>query len=92
MNDTALSGLGGELRRLLAEAEGLLGNASDAAGDKFDVARDSLQRACGHLRAAERELASRARRVDAAVHAHPWETAAVAGIAGFLLGMLVRRK
>jgi ElaB/YqjD/DUF883 family membrane-anchored ribosome-binding protein len=96
MSHTPFETMAGTLRSLLAEADALLNDGADAAGERLDAARhgarESLQRACEHLRAAERELGSRARQVDSAVRAHPWETAAVAGIAGFLIGLLVRRR
>ena len=96
MNETPFEDFGAALRRLLADAESLLRESADGAGEHLDAARqgasESLHRTCEHLRAAERELGTRARRVDSTVHKHPWETAAVAGVAGFLLGLLVRRR
>ena len=96
MNDTPFEDFGRALRGLLAEAESLLREGAGNAGEQLDgaraSARESLRRTCNHLRAAERELGARARRVDATVREHPWETAAVVGVAAFALGLLVRRR
>jgi ElaB/YqjD/DUF883 family membrane-anchored ribosome-binding protein len=96
MSTTAYEEFGAALRRLLADAESLLLEGADATGEHLDAARqdarESLHRTCEHLRAAERELGTRARRIDSTVHKHPWETAALAGVAGFVLGMLARRR
>jgi len=96
MSDKPFEEFGNALRGLLVEAESLLRETADTAGEKLDDARagarDSLRRTCQHLRAAEREFGAGARRVDATVREHPWETAAVVGVAAFLLGMLVRRR
>jgi ElaB/YqjD/DUF883 family membrane-anchored ribosome-binding protein len=89
-------GLGKEVHRLLAEAEDLLRDSTEAGAAKLDAAsasaRDSLRRVCTHLREAEHELAAGARRVDRTVREHPWETAAVIGVAAFLLGYLAHRR
>jgi ElaB/YqjD/DUF883 family membrane-anchored ribosome-binding protein len=95
MKESSDENFGSALRSLLADAEALLRESADATGEQLGDARrnarDSLRRTCEHLRAAERELGNRARRVDAAVHRHPWETVAVVGVAAFLLGLMVRR-
>lgn len=94
--NAGIENLGQELRRLLESAEELLREGGDGAVDKLDEAgthlRESLRRAHEHLRAAEQELGAGARRVDHVVRSHPWESVAAVGIAGFLLGMLVRRR
>lgn len=96
MNTSPFGNLGDELDKLVGAAESLLREEAESAGDHVDAvrarAREALHRACGHLRAAQEELGSRARRVDQAVRAHPWESLATVGIAAFLLGMLVRRR
>ena len=91
-----IENLGQELRRLLENAEELLREGGDGVGDKLDEAgadlRESLRRAREHLRAAESELGTRARRLDHTVRSHPWESVAAVGLAAFVLGMLVRRR
>jgi ElaB/YqjD/DUF883 family membrane-anchored ribosome-binding protein len=95
MNDDALTRLADELRRVLAELDESLRQGLEAGGETPEGAacgwRTTLQRARERLRAVEQQLADRAGRVNEAVRAHPWESIAVAGVAGFLLGKLGRR-
>jgi ElaB/YqjD/DUF883 family membrane-anchored ribosome-binding protein len=81
---------------LLEEADGLLHSTAAGAEAKLDAggheARDALLRIRGHLRDARNELRDGARKVDAAVHAHPWQTLAAGAIVGFVAGLLVRRR
>jgi ElaB/YqjD/DUF883 family membrane-anchored ribosome-binding protein len=82
--------------RLLAEAEALVKSLADDTGQKLDGAqekgREKLQRICGHLRGARSEVVESARKVDGAVHSHPWEALAATALVGFLAGLLVRRR
>jgi ElaB/YqjD/DUF883 family membrane-anchored ribosome-binding protein len=82
--------------KLLAEAEILVQALADDTGEKLDGAREmgreKLQRICGHLRNARSEVVEGARKVDGAVHSHPWEALAATAIVGFLAGLLVRRR
>ncbi len=84
------------LTRLLDEVEGVLQATVNGAGETTDLAkakgREALHRIRGQLREARDELGARARRVDGAVHAHPWEAIAPGAIAGFVAGLLVRRR
>jgi ElaB/YqjD/DUF883 family membrane-anchored ribosome-binding protein len=95
MNSDAANGLANELRRLLAELEEALGQGLQSAEEHLDgpaaKLRAALHRAREHLRTAEKELAARGHQVNETVRAHPWESIAVAGIAGFVLGRLGRR-
>ena len=89
MTNASVDALATKLSALLGEAEDLL---RDSGSEKLGEARDALHRACTHLRAAEGEIAQRARAVDRAVRDHPWESLAVTGIVGFLLGYWRRRR
>ena len=88
--------LSGNLGKLLAEAEALLHGAANGADAKLDqaseTARETLHRVCGHLRSARDEVAGRARKLDGAVHAHPWRAVAAAAIVAFIAGLSVRRR
>ena len=48
----------------------------------------------GHLGAfgARGEVIEGARRIDGAVHSHPWQALAVTAVVSFLAGLLVRRR
>jgi ElaB/YqjD/DUF883 family membrane-anchored ribosome-binding protein len=89
MSHPKIDDLASALHELLRDAESLLG---DRASEGIDSARESLEKARDHLRAAQEEVAKHARTVDRAVHDHPWKAMLATGIAGFLLGMLVRRR
>jgi ElaB/YqjD/DUF883 family membrane-anchored ribosome-binding protein len=84
------------LASLLDEAEAILQSTAEGADRTLDAAdrksRATLQRVCGHLRNARSEVAEGAHRIDAAVHAHPWSAMAATAIAGFIAGLLVRRR
>jgi len=74
-----------ELRRVVADAEGLL----DAGGDQLGAARGA---AGERLADVEREVARRGRRVarevDRYAHEHPWQVAGI-GLAAALAVVLV---
>jgi ElaB/YqjD/DUF883 family membrane-anchored ribosome-binding protein len=84
------------LDRVLEEAETLLTATAEGAEKKLDhtnmKARESLHRICGHLRDARSEVLDGARKVDGAVHSHPWAALAATAAVGFLAGLLVRRR
>ena len=84
------------IEKLLAEAEILVHSLAGDTGEKLDDAREKgrerLQRICGHLRDARSEVLDGARKVDGAVHSHPWESLAASALVGFVAGMLVRRR
>jgi ElaB/YqjD/DUF883 family membrane-anchored ribosome-binding protein len=83
------------LGRLLSEGETLLQSLAGNDGKTEGLgtqARETLHRVCEHLRNARSELIGGARKVDDAVHAHPWPALAASAIAGFLAGLLVRRR
>lgn len=84
------------LRKLLEDAEALLQGTAIGAGAKLDQAgesaRETLQRICGRLRNARDEVSSHARKVDGAVHAHPWQALTTAALVAFIAGLLVRRR
>jgi ElaB/YqjD/DUF883 family membrane-anchored ribosome-binding protein len=79
MNAGTIEGLSTELGKILTEVE-----AAQAQGP--------LRRTRQHLRAAQHELADRARALDRAVHANPWQVIAATGAVAFLLGLWVRRR
>ena len=88
--------LADNLHELLENAEALLKKSADGAGEGLDhageEARATLQRVCGHLRNARDEVGSRARKLDGAVRAHPWQALAVTAIVAFIAGLAVRRR
>lgn len=88
--------LSDNMRKLLEDAEALLEGTANGAGAKLDKAgrnaREGLQRVCGHLRDAKDEVSSRARKVDSAVHSHPWQALATTAAVAFIAGLLVRRR
>ena len=81
-----------ELRRVVADAEGLL----DAGGDQLGAARGAAGERLAHARDrlvdVEREVARRSRRavreVDRYAHEHPWQVAGI-GLAAALAIVLV---
>jgi len=84
------------LDELIGEAETILKTFASDTGRRVDDAHEKglekLKRLCGHLRNARSEIVEGARKIDGAVHAHPWETLAATAIVGFLAGLLVRRR
>ena len=84
------------IERLLAEAETLVHTLAGDTGEKLDGAREKgrekLQRICGPLRNARSDVVDGARKVDGAVHSHPWEALAATALVGFVAGLLVRRR
>ena len=81
-----------ELRRVVADAEGLL----EAGGDHLGAARGAVEERLAHARdrlaEIEREVARRGRRavreVDRYAHEHPWQVAGI-GLAAALAIVLV---
>ena len=96
MKASTIEELTDNLHKILTEAETLLQGSADSAGNTFDeaaaTARDSLRRTCTHLRNARDEITNRARTVDHAVHAHPWQALAGTAIVAFIAGLAVRRR
>lgn len=86
MSDDTFNRFAAELRRILTELEESLRDGLQSADPGI------LRRARDQLCALEKELAARGRRVNATVRAHPWESIAIAGVAGFLLGRLALRR
>ncbi len=84
------------LTTLLDEVESLLESTAEGTGRKLDAAeekgRETLQRLHGHLRNARGEIVAGAKKIDGAVHAHPWGALAATAIVSFLAGLLVRRR
>jgi ElaB/YqjD/DUF883 family membrane-anchored ribosome-binding protein len=93
---TRIEDISAGLNNLIGEAESLLQSLADGTDrhlDSADVkARDTLHRICGHLRNARAEVLDGAKRIDGAVHSHPWQALAASAIVGFLAGLLVRRR
>jgi len=81
---------------LIGEAETILKTlASDTSrrvDDAHEKGLEKLKRLCGQLRNARSEIVEGARKIDGAVHSHPWEALAATAIVGFLAGLLVRRR
>jgi len=96
MNATSIEGLSAELGKILTDVEAALKKAAADAGNGLEgahtQAHESLRRACGHLRAAQSEIADRAHTLDRVVRAHPWQAIAATGVVAFLLGLWVRRR
>lgn len=83
------------LNELLAEAEALLeslAGPAHAAGESADRTHETVQRVCAQLRGARDTIVNGAGKVDGAVHAHPWRALAASALAGFIAGLLVRRR
>ena len=94
MAETIESGrLADELRALVNDAETFLreglsnGSAEAQARAKAAVA-DLKERLAG----LEQRLNVRARQVDGYVHEHPWQSVAVAGGLGLLVGLILGRR
>ena len=70
-----------ELRRVVADAEGLLEAGGDRLGDTREAMVTTLQDARERLRDLEDEVAYRSRRaarqVDHYAHEHPWQIAGI---------------
>jgi len=86
-----------DLRHLVSEAEQLIGNAvSEQAGEKMEALRARFAQAqerIGELCAdARKKVAASAASTDAAIRAHPYESAAIALAVGVLVGLLLRRR
>jgi ElaB/YqjD/DUF883 family membrane-anchored ribosome-binding protein len=81
-----------ELRRVVADAEGLL----EAGGDQLGAARSAAGERLAHARArltdVEREVARRSRRaareVDRYAHEHPWQVGAIGLTAGLAIAII----
>lgn len=88
--------LSDDLRKLLKAAEDLLQDTSGAAGQQLDQAgeeaRATVNRVCGHLRSARDEVSGRARKLDSAIHAHPWQALVGTAIVAFIAGLAMRRR
>jgi ElaB/YqjD/DUF883 family membrane-anchored ribosome-binding protein len=84
------------LAKLLDEVEALLQSGADGNEKRADLAeqtgRAALHRICGHLRNARSETLERARKLDGAVHSHPWRALAATALVSFFAGLLVRRR
>lgn len=84
------------LATLLDEVEALMQATADKADRKLDAAehqgRETLERIRGHLREARDEITAGARRIDGAVHAHPWRALLATALVSFCAGLLVRRR
>lgn len=92
--------LADSLRRVLADAEELLGATSEEAGDavadlrarladNLEQARDKLQDTEAVLRANAQEVAASA---DEYVRENPWSSLGMAAAAGLVLGVLLGRR
>lgn len=88
------------LRRVVADAEALLGATRDEAGDAVDEVRNRLRKnmdeARERLHEAEARLQRDARRAAAHaedyIHENLWSTLGVAAAAGLVLGLLMSRR
>jgi ElaB/YqjD/DUF883 family membrane-anchored ribosome-binding protein len=93
---SSIEELSENLRKLLEAAEELLRGSAAGAGKTMDQAgehaRETLHRVCGHLRNARDEVSGRARKLDGAVHAHPWPALAATAIVAFIAGLAARRR
>jgi len=77
---------------VLDAADELLCAGAGRVADLPEAAQEGLRRAREHLHSACEAVGGRAKAVDRAVHAHPWQALAATGLVAFLLGMLVRRR
>lgn len=90
--DTRMKGVVRELRRVVADAEGLLEAGGEQLGEARGAFGDRLARARDRLADIEQELVRSgrhaAREVDRYAHEHPWQLAAI-GVAATLAIALV---
>jgi ElaB/YqjD/DUF883 family membrane-anchored ribosome-binding protein len=81
------------LTKLLDEVEVMLQSNNENKADAAEqTGLAALHRICGHLRNARSETLERARRLDGAIHSHPWRALAATAIVSFFAGLLVRRR
>ncbi len=82
-----------ELRLLIMEAEQALANAGDSADDKLAEIRDRLQSVIADSKSAlgrfRKTAADQARKADALVRSHPYQSIGIALGVGALIGYLV---
>ena len=83
---------GKQLRDVLDAADKLLDAGAEHAADIPEAAQDGLRRAREHVCSALEATGGKANAVNRAVHDHPWQAIAAAGLVAFLLGLLVRRR
>jgi ElaB/YqjD/DUF883 family membrane-anchored ribosome-binding protein len=86
-----------DFRALAVEAEKLLSVSAESGGEALDAARLKLNRQLAEARERLAELEAMAVRqakraataTDEYVHVHPWQSIAIAGGAGLLLGLVI---
>jgi ElaB/YqjD/DUF883 family membrane-anchored ribosome-binding protein len=82
-----------ELRTLIMEAEQALANAGDSADDKLVAIRDRLQSVIEDSKSAlgrfRQTAANQARKADALVRSHPYQSIGIALGVGALIGFLI---
>jgi ElaB/YqjD/DUF883 family membrane-anchored ribosome-binding protein len=97
---TARAQLAEDFRAVVDDTEELLRATADQTGDRIKSARARMQES---LAEAKRRLAdlqadvvesskAAAKRTDAYVHEHPWQSIGIAAAIGVLLGMLISRR
>lgn len=100
MTDASREKMMADLRLVLTDAEELLRLAATDAGEKFSDVRARMGERVTAARARFTELEGSvlekaretAKRTDAYVHEHPWESVGVAAGIGLLVGLLIGRR
>jgi ElaB/YqjD/DUF883 family membrane-anchored ribosome-binding protein len=86
----------GDMRTVITDAEGLIqstaGDVTEKAREARALLRERLQGAKASFRALEEKARTGAKVADRAIHDHPYQTAAIALLAGLVTGFLVGRK
>lgn len=75
-----------ELNVIVADAEELLNSTAHQTGASIDMARARVEQS---LRAARKTLRAQRNKLDYQAHKHPWATAAIIGVVGLTLGVLL---
>lgn len=89
-----------DIHMLVRDAQSVLQSVAELSGDKADEARDRgmqlLDMALSKTRALQEETVASGKRMLASgngyVHAHPWNSVAMAITTGVLFGLAMRRK
>ncbi len=100
MKEDSIQSFISELRKVVTDAEALLQADGTEIGDELHAVRQKLSRSMeevGHtIQRLQTQIRSQAGQVAHSagqyVHENPWTSVGVAGVAGLLVGLILRRR